>query len=121
MEQPQIVELLSTTFNARIIGHVLAGRAATYLPDKPPPLHARVYPCADGEIRAVTDRLDYVRSVLDGPDRYAADEVIAASLRSAFTARNGDGEYLVRAGKELALLLRDDYDRLQGILRRLSA
>ncbi len=121
LEQPQITELLSTTFTARLVGHIASGRAAAYLPDKPPMLHSRVFPCAEAEVRAVTDRLDYVRSVLDAPDRYAVDEVIAASLRAACTARAGDREYLIRAGKELALMLRDDYDRLQGILRRLAA
>jgi hypothetical protein len=49
-----------------------------------------------------------------------ADELLAATLRAAAHARGSAGrDYLVAAGRELASLLKDDYDRLTALLRRI--
>ena len=53
--------------------------------------------------------------------RGLADELAASCARAAAGARGGrEGEaFLLRVGRELAVLLRDDYDRLTAVLRRL--
>lgn len=119
-EQPQIAELLTTCFGAQVIGHVANGRVVSYVPGRPPALHARVYSASDVEVRALTERLDYVRSVLNGSGPTGGDEVIAASIRAGCAARGNEGTYLREAGKQLALMLRDDYDRLSAIVRKLA-
>ncbi len=119
-EQPQIFELLVTEFACLVVGHVEGGAFRDYLPPSPPRIHARVEPCGQEEVCAVTERLEYLRAVIAAPDCAACDEVIAASVRQACRCRGGDQEFLVRAGKRLAILLRDDYDRLSAVLRKLG-
>ena len=41
------------------------------------------------------------------------------SMRYTATAPDGERAYLVQAGREVASLLKDDYDRLTAILRRI--
>lgn len=91
-----------------------------HLPALPPPLHYSVYTCRPSEVVAFTARLDYLRTLLAGPAALA-DELVAASTRLAAAARGHEqGEaFLLQVGRALALLLRDDYDRLTAILRRL--
>jgi len=49
-----------------------------------------------------------------------ADSLLAANVRLASHARSDDGTFAVRAGRELATLLKHDYPRLTSILRTLS-
>ena len=76
--------------------------------------------CIPAEVVAITERMDFLRAVVSAPDCSAGDEVIAAAIREGHRCRGFDEEYLVRTGKEVALLLRDDYDRLRAILRKLE-
>ena len=119
-EQPQIYELLATDFACLIVGHVESGRLLAYLPPKPPMLHAQVSLCSDSEVCALTERMDYLRAVIDSRDCPACDEVIAASLRVASRCRQNDPDYLIRAGTEVAMLLREEYDRLSALLRKIG-
>jgi hypothetical protein len=119
-EQPQIFDLLATTFSAVHIGYARAGRFRPHLPPRPPRLHAFVTECTPEEIRALTDAPDFLRSVLAAPLPVSPDELLAAALRHAVSCRNNDFAFLVRAGKRLALLLRDDPERLSALLRKLE-
>ena len=49
------------------------------------------------------------------------DELIAAAIRTAYTAREGERPYLVKAGKELVKLIGDNYEMLSSILQRIQA
>ena len=48
------------------------------------------------------------------------EEVVAACIRQAAGCYEPKEPFLVAAGKELASLLKDDYDRLQAIMRRVA-
>ena len=120
-EQPQIFELLRTWFSCLSVAHVVAGQIRTYLPPQPPRVHAMVDPCNDAEVCAITERFGFLRAVVDSPTCMARDELIAAAIREGSRCRGYDREYFVRAGKEVAMLLRDDQDRLRSILRKLEA
>jgi len=61
--------------------------------------------------------LDYFRTVLFTP-HIPGDEALAAAVRAAARAAADERAFLVRAGREIASLLKDDYDRLTAILRR---
>jgi hypothetical protein len=119
-EQPQIFDLLTTEFTALHIGYVQGGRVRPYLPPRPPRLHAFVTPCTPSEVRALSDSLDFLRALLTAPGEVSPDELIAAALREAYLQRNQEFAFLVRAGKQLASLLRDDPDRLAALLRKLE-
>jgi hypothetical protein len=119
-EQPQIFDLLATEFAALPIGYVRNGRFQRGLPPRPPRLHAFVWDCSPAEIQALTETPDFLRPLLAVRGEVATDELIAACLRGVYETRNRDFDFLVRAGKELALLLRDEPERLTALLQRLE-
>lgn len=89
------------------------------LPPQPPLSLDVIHTCADQELVAFTEQLDYFRLVLDNRD-LPADELLAANLRYAAQARGAAGhEFLLRSGRELARLLAQDSLRLDGLLRRI--
>jgi hypothetical protein len=118
-EQPQIFELLKTEFEAVIIGYRDVQGPRQVLPPQPPGIHNFVHTCIESEIKALTNNGDFLRSILCG-GRLPADDLIIASVRNAWAARAFDMPYLVRIGKDLCRLIRDDYDRLSSIMRRIS-
>ena len=70
-------------------------------------------------MKALTDSGDFLRCILQG-SRLPTDDLIIASVRNAWHARAYDMQYLVKLGKDLCRLIRDDYDRLSSIMRRIS-
>lgn len=119
-EQPELSEwLLVTNFRAIIVGYSANGLIRQFLPPQPPNLLTPVHPCTPDEIHLITRRLDFLRTLTNFQNA-PTEEVVAACIREASNARGGNPEFLVAAGKELANLLRDDYDRLQAIMRRVA-
>ena len=117
---PEVSEwLLVTNFRAVIIGHRANGMMCQFLPPQPPKLLTRVHICKPDEIRRLTSRMDFLRTLTNFSNA-PTEEVIAACIREAFIAHNQNFDFLVAAGKELAGLLKDDYDRLQAIMRRVA-
>ena len=118
-EQPQLAEwLLMTKFQAVIVGYAHGNSIRQYLPSLPPRIHTQVFECNAEEIARFTDRTDFLRTLV-GFHNAPCDEMVAACIREALAARNGDRDFIVNAGKELASLLRDDYERLRAIVRRI--
>ncbi|HET6387694.1 MAG TPA: hypothetical protein VFJ58_30265 [Armatimonadota bacterium] len=117
--QPQIFELLSTRFTALILGHLRDGTLRFHLPPRPPRVHGFVYECSADEIRRVTGDPGILRPLLEAPTG-CSDELVAAVLRHGAAFREDGRKFLIAAGKELAVLLRDDYARLQAIIRKLE-
>jgi hypothetical protein len=118
-EHPDLAEVLQTEFSAITVGFREHGRCYQYLPPHPPPVHYSVYPCEDAELVAFCEVSDFFRGVLFAA-QIPSDELLAAAIRAAARARPDGHDYLVRAGRELASLLKDDYDRLTAILRRIK-
>jgi hypothetical protein len=116
LEQPQIFALLRTEIHAVTVGFAENARIFRHLPPRPPQVHDFVYPLTDGEIEAVTANLDFL-SLVAGVTAVPADELLAATIREAYRARGADYTFLVEAGKTLARLFRDDYDRLVTVLK----
>jgi hypothetical protein len=130
-ENPDLEHVLRTEFKAMLVGFrgspsplalggAEGGPIFQHLPPLPPPLHYSVYACTEPEVIAFTERLDFLRTLLTAPPGLA-DELAAACARAAAAARGGPAgdAFLLRVGRELAVLLRDDYDRLTAVLRRL--
>jgi hypothetical protein len=116
-ENPDLSSVLRTEFRALLVGFREQGLIRQYLPSQPPPLHWSVYACDPLESAAFAEQLDYFRTVLAANDA-PADELVAANLRQMRLARSFDSSFATRAGRELARLLKRDYDRLSAILRR---
>jgi hypothetical protein len=119
LEQPQIFELLKTEFRALITGYIDTTGAHPFLPPQPPRIHSFVHPCDADEVRMFTDTSDYLRAIMNAP-RLPTDDLLIASVRGAWMAHNRDTAYLVAMGKDLSRLIRDDYDRLSSIIRRIA-
>jgi hypothetical protein len=117
-ENPDLAEVLQTEFSALTVGFVEAGALHQYLPPQPPPVHYSVYECDAGELCRFSETSDFFRAVLFAA-QIPSDELLAAAIRAAARARPDSRDYLVRAGRELASLLKDDYDRLTALLRRI--
>lgn len=120
LEQPQIFELLKTEFQAVIVGYQ-DGRndPKQLLPPQPPRIHQFVYQCRPEEVRRFTSSWDYFRTILSVP-KIPTDELLIAVVRNALSVRYGETWYLVQTGKEISRLIRNDYDRLSSIIRRIS-
>ncbi|MDX2232500.1 MAG: hypothetical protein NW220_22910 [Leptolyngbyaceae cyanobacterium bins.349] len=129
-QQPQIFAMLKTEFRAAIAGFQpyqpsaqrpderFPGTIYQHLPPRPPQLHQAVYSCSSAEVIQFTEKLDFLRSLLQMPG-VPVDALIAATLREVYQLRKGDRDWLVQAGRTLGILLKDDYDRLRAILNQI--
>lgn len=118
-EQPQVLELLTTEFEALCVAFAEDGGAlCAYLPPVPPRVHDFVEACTPDEIGELTDDLSFIRT-LGASGLPIVAELIAAGIRSAATHQKDQRAYLVRAGREVADLFRQDYELASSIIRRI--
>ncbi|NTU79559.1 MAG: hypothetical protein HGA45_09175 [Chloroflexales bacterium] len=117
-ENPDLAEVLQTEFSALTVGFAENGRIYQYLPPQPPPVHYSVYECDAAELACFSEGCDFFRGVLFAAQA-PSDELLAACIRAIARARPDSHDYLVHAGREVASLLKDDYDRLTALLRRI--
>lgn len=117
-EHPQIFELLKTEIEAMLLGYADGPRLYPLLPPQPPRIHSFVYGCSLEEVEAFTASLDFLRLIFSS-GRTNTDELLIAAARTAVAAHADDPGYRIRLGQELARLLKDDYDRLSAMLRRI--
>lgn len=118
-EHPDLAEVLQTAFAALTVGFVEDGHIRHYLPPHPPPVHYSVYECAPAELARFSTTCDFFRGVLYA-GQIPGDELLGAVIRAAAQTQPDRRAYLVQAGRELASLLKDDYDRLAALLRRIK-
>ena len=120
-QHPQLSKLLRTTFDTLVIGHSVGAERAVplhYLPPHPSRVHSFVYLCEADEVSHFTQSLDFL-PILLGARAGAVDEIVSACLRQASRAHADKRTFLVKAGKELTVLLSGDLNRLNAILRRI--
>jgi hypothetical protein len=115
---PQLAKLLRTDFSALVIGYIEGERLHHYLPPRPAKIHSFVYLCDPEEVEKFSHSFDFLSILVNaqGP----ADELIAASLRHVAAAHQDPRQFLIKAGKELAVLLGGETNRLNTILRRIK-
>ena len=114
---PDLAQVLRTDVSALIVGFHDGPMLLQVLPPDPPPLHWTVYEC-DAEIcRAFGADTAYLRSLVDAVQA-PSDELIGAHVRLMDSYAGAGDAYLPRAGRELAELLRSDYQRLRSIIER---
>ncbi|MCA1831441.1 MAG: HAS-barrel domain-containing protein [Actinomycetota bacterium] len=118
-EQPQLVELLQTAFDTTLVGYSDAAGLHHHLPPHPPRVHDAVHACDPTEVAALTDSLDFIRT-LSRLDAGITEELIAAAIREASLARGRDPGFLSVASRAVADLYKDDYDTAMAIVRRIS-
>jgi hypothetical protein len=126
-QQPQIFAMLKTEFRVAIVGFQapnLAGHPEgpifQYLPPRPPQVHQAVYRCEAKAVVEFTEQLDFLRTLL-AMGNAPVDSLVAAVIRQCYQLRNLDRAWLVQVGRNLSILLKDDYDRLRLILGQIHA
>lgn len=120
-EQPQVMELLTTEFDAICVAWSVDDHAIrAYLPPSPPRVHDFVFACDEIEVAALTEDLSFIRT-LAATGLPTVAELVAASIRAAADTRSDRRAFLVRAGREVADLFRQDYEQASAIIRRLDA
>jgi len=115
---PQLSRLLRSEFVALAVGHKEGDRLHQYLPPHPARIHGFVYLCQPEEIQEFGRSFGFLNIIIDatsGP----GDELITATLRQMGRAYEDPYPFLIAAGKELAILLSSQYDRLRVLLGRL--
>jgi hypothetical protein len=122
-EHPELRHTLRTEFSVLLVGCVEDGAIRQHLPAQPPPLHYSVQQCTEEEVRAFSERLYYLRLLLSasppstgGVGGGLSEQLLAAHVRQAYRQRGQDREWLERAAREIAALLKHDYERLMTVL-----
>ena len=121
LRKDQSQRLAPIEISVLVVGFARDGQVYQHLPPQPPATLHQIVTCTPDEVIAFTRGFAFLRTILNAKDA-PADELIAASLRTAAVARP-EGEqraFLLDAGRELARLLSVDPVRLEGILRRIK-
>ncbi|MBP8973502.1 MAG: hypothetical protein KBH93_06460 [Anaerolineae bacterium] len=100
------------------VGYIQGGRVYQTLPPRPPLSLDPVLLCDAATVARFTERLDFLRLVLNAGD-VPAEQLLAAALKFAAAARPEAERraFLVEAGRLLAGLLSQDLPRLQHVLQ----
>ena len=116
-QHPELTRVLRTEFSAVLVGwEDAAGRIRQRLPAQPPPLHYSVHACDAATVTRFSEELTYLRLLLDTAGELSPEQLLAANIRATYAARGDDAEWLERAGREVASLLKSDIERLMGVL-----
>lgn len=124
-QQPQVFAMLKTEFRAAIVGFEQALNSRNfnqtvyqYLPPRPPQIHQAVYLCEAEIIICFSEQLDFLRTLLQ-VNGAPVEALTAAAIREIYQLRSADRGWLVKVGRALSVLLKDDYDRLRFILSQI--
>ncbi len=117
---PQLVKLLKSEFSALVVGHRQGDSLYHYLPPKPARIHSFVYLCSPDEVREFSQSFDFLSILLNAHPPVSVEELTSASLRQMSQVYEDPRAFLVAAGKELAILLGSDFNRLKAILERIK-
>jgi len=118
---PQLLKLLRSEFNALVVGHKQDDRLYHYLPPKPARIHGFVYLCSPQEVKQFSQSFDFLNILINAHLPVSVEELVAACLRQISQVYEEDRHaFLVAAGKELAILLSGEFDKLKAILERIK-
>lgn len=119
-ESPQLLKLLRTEFSALVVGYREDGRLYRHLPARPARIHGFVYRCLPDEVGEFGQSFDFLSTLINSNLPVPAEEIASASLRQMSLVQEDPHAFLVAAGKELAVLLGGEFNRLKAILKRIG-
>ena len=115
-ERPHIRPLLRTRVTVVCCGHEEGDSIRASLPPAPPPLLSLVTEASAQEAVRLAGDATFLAPLVAAPE--CDDAVIAAAIRRVSTAFETDArDFTIRAGKELARLLKAEPARLTSIIR----
>ncbi len=118
-ENPQLAALMRSEFTVTVIGHRSEGCLSQYLPPAPARIHSFIYACTDAELAEFGQSFSFLPRLLANQGPVASDELTAACLRQLARVQPDRRAFLVAAGKEIAMLLGSEYQRLRQVLERI--
>lgn len=116
---PQLKQLLKSEFEAVVVGHLFNNKYHYYLPPRPIRLHSFVYLCNPGEILEFSRSLEFLSLLAGARTELPSEELIAACVRFIGACHADPSTFTKEAGKKLAQIFVDDYQKLRTILFRL--
>ena len=116
---PQLARLLRSEFTALVVGYKEGDKVHQYLPPHPARIHSFVYLCQPEEVQEFGNSLSFLHILINAAPAIT-DELITTALRQMARSYEDPYPFLISAGKELAVLLSSQYDRLRVILGRLQ-
>jgi hypothetical protein len=122
-QHPQLGMLLRTDIQALVVGFVENGVVRQGLPPQPPRVHAFLYLADDELVSAFFRQFDFLATVMATPVAVSVEELIAAALRRGIGRAPAEEQrdLLIRAGRQLVVLLGGDPSRTGTLLRRLRS
>jgi len=117
---PQLLKLLRSEFGALVVGHKQGDKLHHYLPPQPARIHSFVYRCEPEEVKEFSQSFDFLNVLINTRLQVSVEELVAASLRQMSQVHEDPHRFLVAAGKELAILLSGEFNRLKAILGRIK-
>lgn len=118
-ENPQIEHLLTSRFEALIVGHRTGSAINQHLPPLPPRVHSFIYTCHREEVAEFSEAVDFLHTLVKGGAQ-ATEEVIRASMLTVIESHAGHSDYRLKIGRALAQELSADLPQLNALLRGLA-
>jgi hypothetical protein len=103
---------------ALVVGYKEGDVLYQHLPPHPARIHSFVYLCQSDEVQNFSQNPGFLNIIINAAP-VPADELITAVLRQMSRSYEDPYPFLITAGKELAALLSNQYDRLRVLLGRL--
>ena len=113
---PELEHVLRTEFSASLVGLSVDGVIRQHLPPQPPPLHYSVHGASLHQMNLFTTGLAYFRLLLLCIGPVPSQQILAAHVREVYAQKGNDLAWLNAAGREIAILLRDDHEALMTTL-----
>ena len=118
---PELTRILRTTFRVVTVGYAGAdGRPRHHLPPTPPPLHYSVSRSDRATVERFTDDPRYFAILAASEGEVAPEQLLAAHIRAVHADRGNDQAWLENAGRQVARLLKRDYDKLLTVLEAID-
>lgn len=118
---PELTRILRTTFRVVTVGYAGDdGRIRHHLPPSPPPLHYSVARCERAAVERFTDEPRYFAILAASEGEVAPEQLLAAHIRAVYADRGHDRPWLEGAGRQVARLLKREYDKLLTVLEAID-
>lgn len=116
-DNPDLAFVLRTSFQCLVVGYCTERTIYHHLPAGPAPIHYSVLACPTDECERFSHSLAYFRVILAARN-LPIEEVLAAHIRFLASHRLDQSRaFSIRAGREVAVLLRADHIRAAAILQ----
>jgi len=111
---------LGSLVSVLVVGHSNGQTVYQYLPPKPAHIHSFVYLCPSERVKEFSRSFDFLNLLLNTSLPVSVEELVAATLRQMSRAHEDKQAFLKAAGRELAVLLSSEFNRLRAILGRIT-